>query len=183
VKIKTTDIADLLIIEPLVHGDSRGYFFESYNDNAFKEYNLKYDFIQDNEAKSKKGVLRGLHFQYPPHTQTKLIRAISGEILDAVVDLRINSKTYGRVFTIKLNDHNKTQLLVPKGFAHGYIVLSEEAIVAYKVDEKYMALEEGGLAWNDQILNIDWLLDKNEILLSEKDKQQQFFKNFKSPFI
>lgn len=181
-KITTTDIADLLIIEPKVHGDSRGYFFESYKESAFEDLGLKLDFIQDNEAKSTKGVLRGLHFQNPPYAQTKLIRAISGEILDVAVDLRIKSKSFGKVFSIKLNDHNKTQLLVPKGFAHGYIVLSEEAIVAYKVDQIYMPSQESGIAWNDQTLDIDWILDEKEIKLSEKDRQLQAFNHFKSPF-
>jgi dTDP-4-dehydrorhamnose 3,5-epimerase len=177
-----TDIEDLIIIEPSVYGDERGYFFESFKKTFFEENLIKCDFIQDNEAKSDKGVLRGLHFQKPPYTQTKLIRVISGEILDVVVDLRKKSKTYGNVFSIKLNEQNKTQLLVPKGFAHAYVVLSKEAIVAYKVDEIYMPSYEDGIAWNDQTLNIDWIIDENHVKLSHKDKHLQSFSNFKSPF-
>lgn len=180
--ILRTDIADLLIIKPTVHGDNRGYFFESYKCSTFKDFGIELDFIQDNEAKSVKGVLRGLHFQKPPYSQTKLIRVISGEILDVVVDLRKKSNTYGNVFSMKLNDLNKIQLLIPKGFAHGYIVLSNEAIVAYKVDQIYIPTEESGLIWNDETLKINWILNKSEILLSEKDKNLQSFINFKSPF-
>ena len=172
-----------MVIEPKVHADVRGYFFESYNKENFTDYGLDYNFIQDNEAKSQKGVLRGLHFQNPPYTQTKLIRVIEGEILDVVVDLRKSSSTYGQSFSLILSDENKKQLLVPKGFAHGYIVLSDEAIVAYKVDEKYMPPSENGIIWNDDFLNINWILEENDIKLSEKDKQLNSFTNLKSPFL
>jgi dTDP-4-dehydrorhamnose 3,5-epimerase len=181
-KITETHIKDLLIIEPKVFGDERGYFFESYNESKFNENGLSFDFFQDNEAKSAKGVLRGLHFQNPPYTQTKLIRVISGEILDVVVDLRKKSNTYGSTFSIVLNDENKIQLLIPKGFAHGYVVLSDEALVSYKVDEKYTPEYEQGLIWNDETLNIDWKLGKEHITLSDKDKKLTNFTNFKSKF-
>ncbi|MFN5418561.1 MAG: dTDP-4-dehydrorhamnose 3,5-epimerase [Flavobacteriia bacterium] len=180
--LTNTNIDKLVVIEPKVYGDSRGYFFESYNNEKFIENGLEFNFIQDNEAKSTKGVLRGLHFQNPPFAQTKLIRVIKGEILDVVIDLRISSKTYGKSFSIILNDENKKQLLVPKGFAHGYIVLSEEAIVSYKVDEKYLPETEGGIIWNDHYLNIDWKLNHSEIKLSAKDKEMRSFNEFKSPF-
>lgn len=182
-KIQQTHIEDLMLLEPEVFGDSRGYFFESYNNNTFKELGLKFNFIQDNEAKSSKGVLRGLHFQKPPFAQTKLIRVIQGEILDVVVDLRENSKTYGTVFSHVLNDSNKLQLLVPKGFAHGYVVLSEMSIVSYKVDEKYMPSEEDGIRWNDETLNIDWILGESALILSEKDEKLQTFTHFKTQFV
>jgi dTDP-4-dehydrorhamnose 3,5-epimerase len=181
-KIINTNIEDLLIIEPQIFGDSRGYFFESYNNSKFSENGLNFKFIQDNEAKSKKGVLRGLHFQTPPFAQTKLIRAIEGEILDVVVDLRSSSKTFGKSLSFKLSETNKRQLLVPKGFAHGYIVLSEEAIVSYKVDEVYKPDFESGIIWNDENLNIDWILDESEIELSVKDTVLPKFNSFKSPF-
>ncbi len=181
-KVVKTLIEDLLIIEPEVFGDSRGYFFESFNLNKFNDIGLHFNFIQDNEAKSSKGVLRGLHFQKPPFGQTKLIRVISGEILDVVVDLRKSSKTYGNTFTIILNDENKKQLLVPKGFAHGYLVLSEEAVVIYKVDEKYMPNHEDGILWNDETLQIEWKLNGLNTILSKKDTMLSNFKNFKTPF-
>lgn len=178
-----TNIKNLLIIEPKVHGDNRGYFFESYNKDKFYDFGLEFNFIQDNEAKSSKGVLRGLHFQNPPFTQTKLIRVLDGEILDVVVDLRLSSKTYGKTFSLVLNDENKKQLLVPKGFAHGYVVMSDSATVAYKVDEKYFPESEDGLLWNDSILDIDWMLEKNQIILSEKDKGLKMFNQLSSPFL
>lgn len=182
-RIEELHIKDLLIIEPDVFGDERGYFFESYNHEKFINNGLEFNFIQDNEAKSSKGVLRGLHFQNPPYSQTKLIRVIKGEILDVVVDLRNSSKTFGKSFSILLNDQNKKQLLVPKGFAHGYIVLSEEAIVSYKVDEKYLPSAESGILWNDSSLGIDWKLTESEIVLSAKDKILNLLSEIKSPFL
>ena len=182
-KITETHIADLLLLEPAVFGDERGYFFESYNEARFREQGLNFDFIQDNEAKSGRGVLRGLHFQNPPYAQTKLIRAISGEILDVAVDLRAGSKTYGQHYSVRLTEQNKLQLLVPKGFAHGYVVLSETAVVAYKVDEKYAPEAEDGLMWNDESLAIDWKISAEEVILSEKDRKLQLLKNFKTPFV
>ena len=146
----------LLIFEPKVFGDNRGYFFESYNQKVFSEEDIEINFVQDNQASSTFGVIRGLHFQIEPYAQTKLIRVLSGKIIDAVVDLRKNSPTYGKAYTIELSSENKKQLLVPKGFAHGYSVISETAEVFYKCDAFYNKESEGGIAWNDPSLNIDW---------------------------
>lgn len=164
-----TGIPDLLIYEPKVHGDSRGYFFESYNANTFRDEGVEIVFVQDNQARSTYGVLRGLHFQQEPHAQTKLIRALEGTILDVVVDLRAGSPAYGKVYTIELSAENKRQLLVPKGFAHGYSVLSPTAEVMYKCDNFYHKASEGGLIYNDPALNIDWGIPLMEALVSEKD--------------
>lgn len=164
-----TGIPDLLIYEPKVHGDSRGYFFESYNANTFREEGVEIVFVQDNQARSTYGVLRGLHFQQEPHAQTKLIRALEGTILDVVVDLRTGSPAYGKVYTIELSAENKRQLLVPKGFAHGYSVLSPTAEVMYKCDNFYHKASEGGIIYNDPALQIDWGIPLTEALVSEKD--------------
>lgn len=169
-KIKETSIKDLFIIEPKVFGDDRGYFYESYNAKAFEDKNLKFNFIQDNQAKSKYGVLRGLHYQHPPYAQTKLIRAVFGTILDVVVDLRKSSPTFGKWFSVELSEINFKQLLVPKGFAHGYVVLSDEAIVQYKCDEFYHPECEGGINPFDSNLDIDWRIEFDEAILSAKDK-------------
>ncbi|MDC0008010.1 dTDP-4-dehydrorhamnose 3,5-epimerase [Flavobacteriaceae bacterium] len=177
-KINKTFIEDLLIIEPQLFKDERGFFYESYNKN-----NLDIDivYVQDNESKSYKGVIRGLHFQAPPFDQTKLVRCVSGNILDVAVDLRTNSKTYGKSFSIELSSKNNKQLFVPKGFAHGFQVLSEIAIVNYKVDEYYNPDSDSGLIWNDKDLSIDWNLDLKPIL-SKKDLKLISFKELKSPF-
>lgn len=164
-----TGIPDLLIYEPKVHGDSRGYFFESYNANTFREEGVNIVFVQDNQARSSYGVLRGLHFQQEPYAQTKLIRALEGCILDVVVDLRTGSPAYGKVYTIELSAENKRQLLVPKGFAHGYSVLSETAEVMYKCDNFYHKASEGGIIYNDPALQIDWGIPLTEAIVSEKD--------------
>lgn len=164
-----TGIPDLLIYEPRVHGDSRGYFFESYNANTFRDEGVDIVFVQDNQARSTYGVLRGLHFQLEPHAQTKLIRALEGTILDVVVDLRAGSPAYGKVYTIELSAENKRQLLVPKGFAHGYSVLSPTAEVMYKCDNFYHKASEGGLIYNDPALQIDWGIPLTEAIVSEKD--------------
>lgn len=164
-----TGIPDLLIYEPKVHGDSRGYFFESYNANTFRAEGVEIEFVQDNQARSTYGVLRGLHFQQEPHAQTKLIRALEGTILDVVVDLRSGSPAYGKVYSIELSAENKRQLLVPKGFAHGYSVLSPTAEVMYKCDNFYHKASEGGLIYNDPALQIDWGIPLTEALVSEKD--------------
>lgn len=164
-----TGIPDLLIYEPRVFNDSRGYFFESYNADTFEKEGLRFPFVQDNQARSTYGVLRGLHFQQEPYAQTKLIRALEGRILDVVVDIRKGSPTYGKVFTIELSAENKLQLLVPKGFAHGYAVLSETAEVIYKCDNFYNKASEGGLIYNDPALNIDWGIDLKDAVVSEKD--------------
>jgi dTDP-4-dehydrorhamnose 3,5-epimerase len=179
-KINKTFIEDLLIIEPPLFKDDRGFFYESYNKkNLDKVINIA--FVQDNESKSNKGVIRGLHFQLPPFEQTKLVRCVSGKILDVAVDLRTNSKTYGKFFSIELSSKNNKQLFIPKGFAHGFQVLSEIAIVNYKVDEYYNPDSESGLIWNDKDLSIDWNLDLKPIL-SKKDLKLISFKELKSSF-
>ena len=151
-----TSFPGLLVFEPRVFGDNRGYFFESYNQKVFLAEHLEINFVQDNQASSTFGVIRGLHFQMEPYAQTKLIRVLSGKIIDAVVDLRKNSPTYGKAYTIELSSENKKQLLIPKGFAHGYSVISETAEVFYKCDAFYNKESEGGIAWNDPSLNINW---------------------------
>ena len=177
-KINKTFIEDLLIIQPQLFKDDRGFFYESYNKNNL---DINIVFVQDNESKSYKGVIRGLHFQAPPFEQTKLVRCVSGNILDVAVDLRTNSKTYGKSFSIELSSENNRQLFVPKGFAHGFQVLSEIAIVSYKVDNYYNPDSDSGLIWNDKDLSIDWNLDLKPIL-SKKDLKLISFKELKSPF-
>jgi dTDP-4-dehydrorhamnose 3,5-epimerase len=177
-KISKTFIEDLLIIEPQLFKDERGFFYESYNKNNL---DINIVFVQDNESKSYKGVIRGLHFQAPPFEQTKLVRCISGNILDVVVDLRTNSKTYGKSFSIELSSENNKQLFVPRGFAHGFQVLSEIAIVNYKADNYYNPKSDSGIIWNDKDLSIDWNLDI-EPILSIKDLKLISFKELKSPF-
>jgi dTDP-4-dehydrorhamnose 3,5-epimerase len=179
-KINKTFIEDLLIIEPQLFKDDRGFFYESYNKkNLDKVVNVI--FVQDNESKSNKGVIRGLHFQAPPFEQTKLVSCVSGNILDVAVDLRINSKTYGKSFSIELSSENNKQLFIPKGFAHGFQVLSKKAIVNYKVDEYYNPDSDSGIIWNDKDLSIDWKLNIKPIL-SKKDLKLMSFKDLKSPF-
>jgi dTDP-4-dehydrorhamnose 3,5-epimerase len=159
----------LLIYDPVVYGDDRGYFYESYNKQHFLKDGVDIIFVQDNQARSVYGVVRGLHFQKDPHSQTKLIRALAGTILDVAVDLRVGSPTYGKVYTIELSAENKRQLLVPQGFAHGYSVLSETAEVFYKCDRFYNKETEGGLAYNDPVLSIDWKIPIEKMILSPKD--------------
>ena len=179
-KINKTFIEDLLIIEPQLFKDDRGFFYESYNKNNLDKV-INIVFVQDNESKSNKGVIRGLHFQAPPFEQTKLVRCVSGNILDVAVDIRKNSKTYGKSFSVELSSENNKQLFVPKGFAHGFQVLSETAIVNYKVDGFYNPDSDSGLIWNDKDLSIDWNLDLKPIL-SKKDLKLISFKELKSPF-
>ena len=179
-KINKTFIEDLIIIEPQLFKDDRGFFYESYNKNNLDKV-VNVVFIQDNESKSNKGVVRGLHFQAPPFEQTKLVRCVSGKILDVVVDLRTNSKTYGKSFSIELSSENNKQLFVPKGFAHGFQVLSREATVNYKVDEYYNPDSDSGIIWNDKDLLIKWNHDI-EPILSKKDLKLISFKELKSPF-
>lgn len=167
----TTDFPGLLIYEPAVYGDSRGYFFESYNQNVFTAQGVAITFVQDNQASSTYGVIRGLHYQLNPFSQTKLIRVLQGTILDVVVDIRKGSPTYGRVFTQKLSAENKKQLFIPKGFAHGYSVLSETAEVFYKCDTFYNKTAEGGILYKDAALNIDWQIPADKAIVSEKDTQ------------
>ena len=170
-----TNIDDLLVLEPKVWGDNRGYFFESYNKKAQLENGVDLNWIQDNEAFSERGVLRGLHYQTAPHGQSKLVRVAHGEVLDVVVDIRRESKTYGKTFSIILSGTNKKQLLVPRGFAHGYVVLSPTALFLYKVDGAYNFDAEEGIMYNDPELNIDWIIPQHEIVLSEKDQKNQSF--------
>jgi dTDP-4-dehydrorhamnose 3,5-epimerase len=181
--IVTTPFEGLLIIEPRVFHDDRGYFYESYNKNAFREATgMDIDFVQDNQARSTINVLRGLHFQNPPHAQTKLIRALEGSIWDVVVDLRKESKTFGQWFGVELSAENKRQFLIPKGFAHGYSVLTATAEVFYKCDDFYSKQDEGGVFYNDPELNIDWKIDLNQAIVSEKDMQQPRLKDSLSQF-
>ncbi len=176
-EITKTSIEGLLIIKPKVFEDDRGYFMESYKDSFIKESFPDIHFVQDNESKSSYGVLRGLHFQKPPFEQTKLVRVIQGEVLDVAVDLRKDSETYGKWESIILSGENKKQFLVPKGFAHGFIVISDTAIFSYKVDNIYAPDYDSGIIYNDQDLNIDWRLSKDDIIISEKDKSLSNFKS------
>ncbi len=177
-----TNIPDLTIIEPKVFGDHRGCFFESFNYNEFKNNIYEVNFVQDNESKSSRGVLRGLHFQKPPFAQAKLVRCVKGKVLDVAVDIRKGSPTYGNFEIVELSEENKRQLFVPRGFAHGFIVLSNEAIFSYKVDNWYSPEHDSGILWNDASLNIDWQINSDEVLLSEKDKALQLLENLDSPF-
>ncbi len=176
-EIERTNIEGVLIIKPRIFVDKRGYFFETFSEQEFKEKVCDTTFVQDNESMSTRGVLRGLHFQTPPYAQAKLVRAVKGEVWDIAVDLRVGSPTFGKHTAVKLSEENKLQLFIPKGFAHGFIVLSEEAIFQYKCDNYYMPEYEGALLWNDPDLQIDWLLATEDILLSEKDKRSPLFKD------
>ena len=168
-----TAIPDVVIIEPKVHGDSRGYFVETFVSNKLEEFlGYKINFCQDNESKSSKGVLRGLHYQLPPHAQTKLVRVISGRVLDVAVDIRKNSPTFGKYVAVELSGENKKQLLIPRGFAHGFVVLEDDTVFAYKVDNYYSPECDRGIAFDDKNLNIDWILNHDELNLSAKDIKQ-----------
>jgi len=166
----TTEIPDLLIFEPKVFTDSRGYFFESYNEKIFEQQGINIRFVQDNQSSSSYGVIRGLHYQINPFAQTKLIRVLSGRILDVAVDMRKGSPTFGKHFDIELSAENKKQLLVPKGFAHGFSVLSDTAEVLYKCDEFYNKNSEGGIRFDDPALNINWQIPADKAIISDKDK-------------
>ena len=180
--LETTTIQDLVIINPAVFNDERGYFFEAYNKEKFGDLEIAIDFVQDNQSFSKKGTLRGLHYQNPPYAQTKLVRVLQGEIIDVAVDLRKDSATFGQSFSIKLTAENKKQLLVPQGFAHGFSVISETAVVLYKCDQYYHKASEGGIRFDDAQLNIDWGMDLKEAIVSEKDLVLPDFKNCNSGF-
>lgn len=169
-KVIKTSIPDILIFEPKVFGDSRGYFMESFRQEIIEKYIGKINFIQDNESFSEYGVLRGLHFQRPPFTQGKLVRVLEGEVLDVAVDIRLKSPTYKQFVAVKLSKENRRQLWVPKGFAHGFVVLSKTALFSYKCDNYYAPSHEGGIRWNDSEIGIDWLLSEKDIQLSAKDK-------------
>tara|TARA_Y100001958_G_C21003980_1_gene386690 strand:- start:84 stop:632 length:549 start_codon:yes stop_codon:yes gene_type:complete len=181
-KLIKTSINDLYIIKPKLHLDSRGYFQESFNQKLFNKLVCNTDFVQDNESKSTKGVLRGLHFQKPPFNQAKLVRCTHGEVFDVVVDLRKNSLTYGKHESLRLSEKNKLQLFIPRGFAHAFLVLSETAVFSYKVDNYYSASSDSGIIWNDPTLDIDWPIPYSDIIISKKDKSLLKFSEFKSPF-
>lgn len=177
-----TKLDGLVVLKPTVFKDNRGYFMESYNQKNINKLLGNVNFVQDNESESSRGVLRGLHFQKPPYTQAKLVRCLKGSVLDVVLDLRKHSKTYGIFETISLTEENKKQLFIPKGFAHGFIVLSKSAIFSYKVDNYYNPDSESGVLWSDLDLNIDWKINKNEIIVSEKDKNLPTFNEIINPF-
>ena len=172
-----TGIEGLLIIEPRVFGDERGYFFESYSERDFTQAVGPVKFVQDNESKSRYGVLRGLHFQKEPYAQAKLVRVVSGAVLDVAVDLRKGSPTFGRHFSVELTGENHRQFFIPKGFAHGFCGLWEEVVFQYKCDEFYHPEAEGGIAWNDPDLAIDWRLPASDLILSPKDQKHPDFKS------
>ena len=177
-----TKLDGLVVLKPTVFKDNRGYFTESYNQKNINKFLGNVNFVQDNESESSRGVLRGLHFQKPPYTQAKLVRCLQGSVLDVVLDLRKDSKTYGIFETISLTEENKKQLFIPKGFAHGFVVLSKSAIFSYKVDNYYNPDSESGVLWCDLDLNIDWKINKNEIIVSEKDKNLPTFNEIINPF-
>ncbi|MEA5127274.1 MAG: dTDP-4-dehydrorhamnose 3,5-epimerase [Proteiniphilum sp.] len=174
-------IPEIIIIEPTIFEDERGYFFESFSEKWFWQNVQATHFVQDNESKSKRGVLRGLHFQKPPYSQSKLMRVIKGVVLDVAVDIRYGSPTFGKFVAIELSEENKRQIFIPRGFAHGFSVLSEEAIFQYKCDNYYAPQLEGGIAFNDPTLNIDWRLTDSEIILSEKDQKNPHLSD--TPFL
>ena len=176
-KVIKTAIEDVVIIEPDVFGDARGYFFESYSQKKFNEQVRPVKFVQDNESKSKYGVLRGLHFQKGKDAQSKLVRVVKGRVLDVAVDIRKGSPTFGKYVAVELTEDNHRQLFVPRGFAHGFSVLSEEAIFQYKCDNLYAPQSEGAIAWNDLDINIDWQLPAEDVLLSAKDSAHPMLKD------
>ena len=190
-EIIKTALEGVVIIRPKIFGDARGYFFESFNQKGFTEkvLGMEYNpedrtlFVQDNESKSSYGVVRGLHFQKPPYAQAKLIRVIKGKVLDVAVDIRKGSPTYGKHVAVELSGENHEQLYIPRGFAHGFSVLSEEAILQYKCDNLYAPQAEGAIIWNDPNLAIDWKLDAEDVLLSEKDKMHQQLNDIGAPVV
>jgi len=172
-----TALEGLVIIEPKVFNDERGYFYESFSEKIFEEKVCKTRFVQDNESKSFYGVLRGLHFQKPPYAQSKLVRVIKGKVLDVAVDIRKGSTTFGQYVSVELSGENKRQFFVPRGFAHGFVVLSEEVVFQYKCDNYYAPQYEGAIAWNDPDLDIDWQISAESVVLSEKDNLHKSLKN------
>lgn len=177
-----TDIEGVVIIEPRIFKDARGYFFESYSKKEFDEKVAPVDFVQDNESCSTRGVMRGLHFQRPPYTQAKLVRCVKGAVLDVAVDIRKGSPTYGKHVAVELTEDNHRQFFIPKGFAHGFAVLSDVAVFQYKCDEFYHPEADGGISILDDTLGIDWQIDPAEAILSDKDKNHPFLADFDSPF-
>jgi dTDP-4-dehydrorhamnose 3,5-epimerase len=181
VEIRKTEFKDLLIIQPKVFGDDRGYFFEAFNEAQFRvQTGLNITFVQDNESMSAKGVLRGLHFQTPPKTQAKLVRVTKGSVLDVVVDLRMTQPTFGQYFKIVLSEQNKTQLFVPEGFAHGFVVLEENSIFSYKCTNYYSKEHDRSMLWNDPALGVDWEVENP--IISQKDAEAKGFEHFKDIF-
>lgn len=177
-----TDIEGVFIIEPKIFGDARGYFFESFSQREFDEKIGPVQFVQDNESKSCYGVLRGLHFQKPPYAQSKLVRVVKGKVLDVAVDIRKGSPTYGKYVAAELSEENHRQFFIPKGFAHGFSVLSDEVVFQYKCDSFYAPQSEGAIAWNDPQLAIDWQIPADRVMLSEKDKHHGSLAELDSPF-
>ena len=178
--VSTTNIEGLLVIQPKVFGDERGYFFESFRDDVLNNHGVSSKFVQDNQSKSNKGILRGLHFQKAPHAQGKLVRVVKGSVLDIALDIRTNSPTYGHHFSIELNEVNKTIFYIPPGFAHGFLTLEDNTLFSYKCTNYYNLKSEGSVLWNSESLNIDWGIENP--ILSEKDKTAPNFTDFKSPF-
>ena len=177
-----TTFPGLIIIEPVILEDSRGYFFESYNENIFRDNNIHVTFVQDNQSRSAYGVVRGLHYQRPPHAQSKLIRVLNGAIIDTVLDLRTGSPTFGETFSIQLSSDNKKQLFIPKGFAHGFSVISETAEVMYKCDSYYNRESESGILFNDPQLKINWEIPAGKVHVSEKDRLLPLFNSYAGEF-
>lgn len=178
-----TAIDGVVIIEPMIFGDARGYFFESFSQREFEEKVRKINFVQDNESMSTYGVMRGLHFQRPPYTQSKLVRCVKGAVLDVAVDIRKGSPTYGQHIAVELTEDNHRQFFVPRGFAHGFAVLSETAVFQYKCDNFYAPQADGGISIKDESLDIDWKIPTENALLSEKDMKHELLKDFDSPFV
>lgn len=179
-EIVETKLKDLVVLKPKVFEDARGYFFESYNQKLFSSAGLNLNFVQDNQSLSQKGVLRGLHFQNPPHAQGKLVRVITGAVLDVAVDIRKNSPTYGQWYSVELTEKNKWMMYVPEGFAHGFLTLEDNTVFSYKCTNFYNKASEDCILWNDKDLNINW--NVNNPLLSEKDLEGKLFSEFKSQF-
>ncbi len=177
-----TKIPGVVIIEPRLFPDARGYFFESFSKREFEEKVGKINFVQDNESKSSYGVLRGLHFQKPPYAQSKLVRVVKGAVLDVAVDIRKGSSTYGQHVAVELTEDNHQQFFIPRGFAHGFAVLTDEVIFQYKCDNFYAPASEGAIAWDDPDLGIDWRVPAEKVILSEKDKKHPRLKEIDSPF-
>ncbi len=177
-KFTRTKIEDVIIIEPKVHGDERGYFVETFRQDLLEEFlGFRVNFCQDNESKSSKGVIRGLHYQLPPAAQTKLVRVIKGKVLDVAIDIRKGSPTFGKYVAVELSEQNKKQLFVPRGFAHGFVVLEDDTIFAYKVDNYYSPENDRGIAFDDPEIGIDWILPREDLKLSAKDKQQPMLRD------
>lgn len=178
-----TGLPGLLVFEPIVFEDSRGYFYEAYNEKAYAQQGISTKFVQDNQSRSSYGVIRGLHYQLQPHAQTKLVRVLYGAILDVAVDIRKDSPAYGKVFTVELSADNRKQLYIPAGFAHGFSVLSERAEVLYKCDAFYNKEHEGGILYNDPALNIDWRIAPDKAIVSDKDNKLPMLADCKNNFV